>query len=376
MVAMADVNGVDKPLDLDWKILRQVEYYFGDLNLPRDRFLQEKIKEDDGWVSMDVMLNFNRLKMLSEDKEVICAALRKGSSGLIEVSEDSTKIRRSPAMPLPDNSKERKDELMSRTYYVKPFPLDITLDALTEFFEKYGKTESIQMRRAGKPERDFKGSVFVVFANKTEGDQFVAMENLQYQTTDLIKMTKDGYFKKKSEEAKQQKSVGKKKTGTEEQDEEEAEKKLEDQITKGSILFIKGLPEDTSREDIKTFFGDFGNVAWVEFNKGEDKALLRIHEGQAQAVMDKASEAGGGKVIFNTVELEARVLDGEEELDYWRKMFREVADRKQHKKHHSQNRKRKTLRQGKRKATDQGDGEAPVKTTRKDGSSGGAVTYM
>ncbi|KAK7506349.1 hypothetical protein BaRGS_00002461, partial [Batillaria attramentaria] len=316
---MAELHGDVKLSDLDYKIIRQIEYYFGDINLPKDRFLQEKIRENDGWVSLDVMLNFNRLKDLSQDKEAISSALRQASSGLIEVSEDSTKIRRCPARPLPDNTKERKDDLLSRTYYVKPFPLDITLDALTEFFEKFGKVESVQMRRAGKPEREFKGSVFVVFADKVEGNKFLAMENVKYQSTDLTRMTKKG-----------------------DQDKEETEKKLEDQITKGSILFIKGLSEDTSREDIKSFFGDFGNVAWVEFNKGDEKALLRIHDGQAKAVMDKSKEAGDGKIILNNTELEARVLEGEEELDYWRKMFREVADRKQQKKHHhSQNRKRK-----------------------------------
>ena len=31
--------------------LLQVEYYFGDFNLPRDKFLQEETKSDDGWVN-------------------------------------------------------------------------------------------------------------------------------------------------------------------------------------------------------------------------------------------------------------------------------------------------------------------------------------
>lgn len=29
-------------------IVRQVEYYFGDANLPRDKFLQAEMKKDDG----------------------------------------------------------------------------------------------------------------------------------------------------------------------------------------------------------------------------------------------------------------------------------------------------------------------------------------
>ena len=39
------------------KVLRQVEYYFGDLNLQRDTFLNEEIKKDsDGWVSLETMM--------------------------------------------------------------------------------------------------------------------------------------------------------------------------------------------------------------------------------------------------------------------------------------------------------------------------------
>ena len=38
--------------DLESKIIRQIEYYFGDHNLSRDRFLQEEIKKDEGWISL------------------------------------------------------------------------------------------------------------------------------------------------------------------------------------------------------------------------------------------------------------------------------------------------------------------------------------
>lgn len=46
---------------------------------------------------------------------------------------------------------------------------------------------------------------------------------------------------------------------------------LQEKITKGAVLFMKGLPAETKLEDIKGFFEKFGKVAWVEFNQGEDK---------------------------------------------------------------------------------------------------------
>ena len=60
--------------ELEAKIVRQIEHYFGDYNLPRDKFLKETIKEDDGWVPMDTMLKFQRLAALSADAKVYYVA--------------------------------------------------------------------------------------------------------------------------------------------------------------------------------------------------------------------------------------------------------------------------------------------------------------
>ena len=61
---------------LQAKIVRQVEHYFGDYNLPRDKFLKETIQSDDGWVPMDVMMKFQRLSGLSTDSKVILYNLK------------------------------------------------------------------------------------------------------------------------------------------------------------------------------------------------------------------------------------------------------------------------------------------------------------
>ncbi len=38
--------------DLERRIIRQVEYYFGDYNLPRDRFMQDTLEDNDGELSI------------------------------------------------------------------------------------------------------------------------------------------------------------------------------------------------------------------------------------------------------------------------------------------------------------------------------------
>lgn len=102
--------------DLEQKIIKQVEYYFGDVNLPRDKFLQGKIKEDsDGWVPLEVMLKFKRLANISEDSNLIAQALEKSEDKIVIVSEDKTKIKRNPDKPLPENNEEFIKKLQERS---------------------------------------------------------------------------------------------------------------------------------------------------------------------------------------------------------------------------------------------------------------------
>uniref|UniRef100_A0A8I5NN54 HTH La-type RNA-binding domain-containing protein n=1 Tax=Papio anubis TaxID=9555 RepID=A0A8I5NN54_PAPAN len=94
------------------------QYYFGDFNLPRDKFLKEQIKLDEGWVPLEIMIKFNRLNRLTTDFNVIVEALSKSKAELMEISEDKTKIRRSPSKPLPEVTDEYKNDVKNRSVYI------------------------------------------------------------------------------------------------------------------------------------------------------------------------------------------------------------------------------------------------------------------
>ena len=49
------------------KVLRQVEYYFGNVNMMRDSFMKEEIKKDQGWITLETMMNVSK-KYLSLKK--------------------------------------------------------------------------------------------------------------------------------------------------------------------------------------------------------------------------------------------------------------------------------------------------------------------
>jgi len=165
--------------DLEKKIIRQVEYYFGDHNLPRDRFMNRVMSDNDGWIPMETMMTFKRLASLSKDPDHVMTALEKSTNKVVQVDLDARQIRRDPANPLPNMTQgESKMELQERTVFVGGFDRDATtLDDLLEFFEgKFDKVVNIRMRfgqnptvikaRMDNPDRDdrqFLGSVWVTF---------------------------------------------------------------------------------------------------------------------------------------------------------------------------------------------------------------------
>ncbi|KAF0286924.1 La [Amphibalanus amphitrite] len=320
------------PSNLEQKIIRQIEYYFGDYNLPKDKFLQEEIKKDDGWVSLDTMLNFQRLKNLTTDKDVITGALLKSTAKLMEVSEDGSKLRRNPEKPLPELSDARKQEIISRSVYIKGFPKEnTTLDMLLEFLKDFGKTDNVQMRNYHDKVEDkwkFKGSIFATFPSKEEAEAFIKLESVKHGDEELIRKWQADYLEEKKIEMKEGKRGKEKrkqnlkeaagddkdaeKNGDDKKDEEK-EEKVEHVL--GAVLVLKGLKETTKWTSIKDRLVELGgDVAFVDFSPGDPEAYARLKA--AGSAKDVFAKMEGGKVEIDGTEVEARVLEGEEEVKY------------------------------------------------------------
>ncbi|XP_066263519.1 lupus La protein-like isoform X2 [Branchiostoma lanceolatum] len=303
-----------EPTALERKIYQQVEYYFGDHNLTRDRFLQGEIKKDDGWVALETLVKFNRLKALSDDYGVICAALQKSPSKLMEVSEDKTKVRRLPSKSLPKNTEQWRSENKARTVYCKGFHQDDTLDVIQQFFQDKGKVETVFMRR--NENKEFKGSVFATFSSLDDAKKFVEAEGIQYKGEDVKKMFKNEYFNMKLEEKKKKKEEEKRQLEeeTDQLEKKKAEEKQKDvEYTKGCILHFSGAPGDSVREEVSKVFQPFGDVKWIDFNKGDTKGTVRFSTPGAAAA---AAQEADGKVTLKGEELTCRVLEGEEEKQH------------------------------------------------------------
>lgn len=96
--------------DLEAKIRKQIEFYFSDSNLPRDKFMKELVTaSEDGCkfalfyflkplfgLTIDVVLekiaSFNKLKAMTQDMKVIVDALEQSQS--LKLNSDRSAVRR------------------------------------------------------------------------------------------------------------------------------------------------------------------------------------------------------------------------------------------------------------------------------------------
>lgn len=349
-------NG-DKAADVSAEVLRQMDYYFGDFNLPKDKFLKNAIEEaKDGWISLDIMLKFQRLSNITSDKDVIIKAVK--NSQVLESNEEKQEVRRKPSLgPIPEWNDDAKKENIAKSVYCKGFEKEkTTLDDLLKFFHKYEGVVHVVRRTYGKDsERFFKGSTFVTFKDKDSAQKFLDLEEVKTPEGEVLMRKwqkdyfdeKDAEYKEKSKARQDKKKQNKQAKEVLEAKEEEKKDEAGADLPTGTILVLSGFKNaDTKREDIKDSLKDGFEVkpeeiAFVYFNKGESEAKLRFSvENSARDAAKKINESlkEGEKLKIKEDEIEVRALEGQEETDFLEKCKTDIAQQKEkgrrgHKRH-------------------------------------------
>lgn len=130
-----------------------MEFYFGDSNLAKDKFLAQKLGEDpDGFVNVDLFLTFNKIRALTSETQDIIDAL--ASSEILEVTSDGKKLRRKKPV--------ERTNFDDCTIYVERLPPHADHKWLRDVFNRFGNvthTSIPRFRMSGK----IKGFAFVEF---------------------------------------------------------------------------------------------------------------------------------------------------------------------------------------------------------------------
>ncbi|NXG65633.1 LARP7 protein, partial [Hemiprocne comata] len=150
-------------------IAKQVDFWFGDVNLHKDRFLREQIeKSRDGYVDISLLVSFNKMKKLTTDGKLIARAVK--SSSVVELDLEGTRIRR--RQPLG----EQPTDVDSRTVYVELLPKNVNHSWIERVFGKCGNVVYISIPRY-RTTGDPKGFAFVEFETKEQAEKAIEFLN-------------------------------------------------------------------------------------------------------------------------------------------------------------------------------------------------------
>ncbi|CAO0799234.1 unnamed protein product [Mucor circinelloides] len=189
------------------KIRKQVNFYFSDSNLPYDKFLWTlRANTPEGWIPLETIASFKKMKMITEDFDAIVKALKEGESEIYEIDQEGKNIRR--------KSEVVKQNHNERSIYVKGFPL-VDADAkdpvaelfklqdkIDEFFGEKGTVLCVRMKKNDEKPKKFKGSCYVEFATPEEALKVAEEATADFDGNKLEILYKPRYQEIKSEQYK------------------------------------------------------------------------------------------------------------------------------------------------------------------------------
>lgn len=297
-------------------VRKQVEFYFSDSNYPKDKFLRSQAAQNDGgWVPINIISTFTRMKKISEDIELIKEALKE--STVLEVSADGQTVRRTA--PLPET-----DTHIARTIYAKGFPeTGYTIEDVESVFAKLGKVLSVRIRKMKDGKQ--KPSAFIEYATPEDATAAAAAKS-QFAGQDLIVMKKADYSEKKKQERKEKEGKSKRKADDSEgsnNNNNEKKQKKEEKETKearisGAIIKLESVGKEATRELVKEIFEPFGTVEYVDLRSGDESGYVRMGSSEIataaiESLTKENKEIAGGKTTFT-------LLPADEEKKYWDKV--------------------------------------------------------
>eukprot|EP00050_Salpingoeca_kvevrii_P003496 m.226046 g.226046 ORF g.226046 m.226046 type:complete len:474 (+) comp10838_c0_seq12:1217-2638(+) len=299
----------------------QLEFYFGDANLSKDRFLKQCIDASpDGYVDVAVVAGFNRVRALTQVTEEIVAALR--SSKLLEVSDDGLRVRRIKPVAI-------KEDAQACTVFVEPVPKDIDHSTVKAIFQEFGKVDYVSIPRFNNEERTVQGFAFVEFAKPKYASKaleamhadsevrkrvahglFEASEEKRTRAVVVLSM-EDWKAKKKSDKEKRRLKQQKTKehyealrsaatstpdamAGSDTSKPDSGDKPAHSHPKERVLVALMHIPEKMTPKSLSSALSEFGDVAHVDFKKGSAVGTVRFASSKDAFEACKQLDAGDG----------------------------------------------------------------------------------
>jgi len=327
------------------KILKQLEFYFGDSNYPTDKFLRAQASLDEhGWISIDVILSFTRMKQFGATAKDVVEILKKHTSS-VELKDDEKMLKR--VAPMPADQKK----LFEKCIYTKGWGEDTTIEDVEEALKEHGKVVCVRFHKnENKKKTD---AAFVEFETIESANAAAAVRSFKYKDTEITSILRLTWWLTEKEQRKLSRKKGggendgikieikkeiKEEGGEGSKEEEMGEagelgkkRKADDQLDtphkkikvetekkpfeKGLIIEFKGVAGTVLRQDIKTYFSGYGRVVFVEHKEPEDHGYVRMQS--VDEVNKAVAEIPAAQILLGTSVPTVSILTGEDEVNYW-----------------------------------------------------------
>lgn len=134
--------------DIRVKILEQVEFYFSDANVTKDKELAKQIRRNEmGYVSIKWITSFRKIQALTQDWKGVSRVLQQSTQ--LKVSTDKKMVRRKHPIP------KKSDVFADKTVMASNLPLsDRSVDSVKEYFKGFGRVTLVRFLSPGKPYPD------------------------------------------------------------------------------------------------------------------------------------------------------------------------------------------------------------------------------
>ncbi|OIR58003.1 MAG: La ribonucleoprotein [Amphiamblys sp. WSBS2006] len=264
------------------KALKQLEFYFGDANLPKDKFLLGEMAKNDGWVAISVLQSFARMKVLEVSDTDLVEAVENFSK-MLKMSDDKKMVARIGGVP------EKIEDLVERTVHVSGMPGGVKLEDVEELFSKGGhKTLRVSLRN-----KEDSTSAFVLLEDP-ETVEKVLGQPLMFpsQEKELVVIRKKTHMERDKKKRK----------------EENREKLLNG--LRNHLLVVEKLKEPVKRKDVESIFREEHKIAFTQALKAEASAVVKLARPVAKEIVQEYQGLESGAVVREPRDAEIKKFIG------------------------------------------------------------------
>jgi len=332
------------------ELVERLHFFFSNANLRQDKWMRNEMKEN-GCITLDQLLKFQTIKSISTDKTLLVKAAAELTD---EITCDAEKEELRRVVPfdwetMGDGShlslccknvpltEEEKSE-GEKAFYGTKHEYAVTRDEMKALFEPYGKVGIVKLRFGRKEGKAYPLGIAIIEFENEEGMAKASAELLPKEGEESAaksleikgnKLTFEKVMPMKCFQHKSKRARDDDKDKQEEEEEEETKfEPVKVEMVKGCVIALTGLSDETcDRESIREAVSDILKVTkdiktsglYVDYTRGATTGNLRLTESKPEEMKELVSKLNDGTVLIANAKVgSAKMLEGEEEVAYWK----------------------------------------------------------